>query len=172
MLAHFTDAALEWLNHGQYDDRYQDQDGGFVKPAIKHVATLIAIVVEEINQSGAEKMIADERSDQNKFGVQPATAAAQPVSKPQPQAAPHGEKPPGRGNTVVQFSFHYLEASLASRVIGHNVVDEKAWQVEQPREPRHHEDKVKRFDPEHAGGLAELDVLFLDTPEKATSVSC
>ena len=63
MLAHFTDAALERFNHGQYDDRYQDKDGDFVKPAIKHVATLIAIVVEEINQSGAEKMIADKRSD-------------------------------------------------------------------------------------------------------------
>ena len=129
------------------------------------MAALNAIVVEEINQPGAEKMIADKRSDQNKLGVQPAAAAAQPVSKPQPQAAPHGEKPTGRGNTVVQFSFHYLEASLASCVIiGHGVVDEKAWQVEQSREPRHHEDKVKRFDPEHAGDLAESDALSLDTP--------
>ena len=48
-------------------------------------------------------------------------------------------------------------------MIGHGVVDEKARQVEQSREPRHHEDKVKRFDPEHAGDLAESDALSLDT---------
>ncbi len=41
------------------------------------------------------------------------------------------------------------EALPARRVPGHGVIDEKVREVEQPGEPGHDEDDMKRLDPEH-----------------------
>lgn len=70
----------ERLYGNEDDDGGQQQDRGFVEPAIEHMAARISVGGELFHQPAAIIMIAGQHDHQEKLGVHPsaADAVAQP----------------------------------------------------------------------------------------------
>src|SRR5262245_7630416 len=100
-------------------------------------------------QHAAPDVIADEQQRHDELCVHPAGAGADAVAEPEPQAERDREDRARRHDAEEELALHYLEALAALAVCGLRVIDEQPREVEQAREPRHHEDDVQRLDPEH-----------------------
>ena len=75
-------------------------------------------------------------------------AAAETVAQPQPQAETDGQ-PGNRRDEAVQLALHQLQPRDFGGLDRHRMVDENARQIEQPGEPAHHKNDVKRLNPKH-----------------------
>ncbi len=122
--------------------------GHLVEPAVPALAFRVRIGRERAHQAPAPEVVQDEQRDQRELRVQPAAGAAEPC---QPQPQPEGEREDGarRHDAPEELALHELEALDGGPVARHRVVDEKPRQIEQAREPGHHEDDVQRLYPEH-----------------------
>ena len=67
------------------------------------------------------------------------------VETEQPDAENQGGDHRRQHDAAVQLALHHAETLAAGLVFTHRVIDEQAWQVEQPGEPADHGDDVQGF---------------------------
>src|SRR5258708_6157772 len=125
---------LERLHHGQNDRGREKSYRHLVEPAVPQVRLRVSVARKIGKQPSAVQMIGDQQYDDPELGVEPGTGEA--VAEPQPYAEDERQYRAGRHNAPVELAFHDLEPLPARRVLGHGVIDEQAWQVEKPRQPK------------------------------------
>jgi hypothetical protein len=93
-------------------------------------------------------VVADQQSDQQQFGLQPAHLQISWKSDEHGKAENDAERG-ADGHDGEQSSFHDLEAPDAERIRCVGVINEQARQIKQTCKPGHNRDHVQRFQPEH-----------------------
>ena len=144
-LALFAKIRPTGLADHEQDDADQDQHRQLVEPAVPDVAVPVALMPEIQHQLAAPEVVGDQRRDQRELGVQPDARAAEPA-EPEPQAEADREHAARRRDAPEELALHDLEALDRRPVLRLRVIDEQARQVEQTREPGHHEHDVQRLD--------------------------
>ncbi len=108
----------------------------------------VGILPELLHQHAAPDVVGDQQHHQQQLEVHPAGGVGLGVHGDHPDAEGGGDHRAGGHDAPEQLALHDLEALIARLVTGLGVVDEQPRQVEQAREPGHHEDHVQGLGPQ------------------------